>query len=30
MMAPFFGIVVDVQADPKKVVTGKGGRTGGA
>jgi hypothetical protein len=31
MMAPFFGIVVDVKQDPEKVVTVKGGRgRGGA
>jgi len=30
MMAPFFGIVVDVKADPKKVVTVKGFPRGGA
>jgi hypothetical protein len=30
MMAPFFGIVVDVKQDPEKVVTVKGGRGRGA
>jgi hypothetical protein len=30
MMAPFFGIVVDVKADPRKVVTVKGTARGGA
>jgi hypothetical protein len=30
MMAPFFGIVVDVKKDPEKVVTVKGGRGRGA
>src|SRR6266567_4063913 len=30
MMAPFFGIVVDVKADPRKVVTVKGTPRGGA
>ena len=30
MMAPFFGIVVDVQVDPRKIVTVKGLRGGGA
>jgi hypothetical protein len=26
MMAPFFGVVVDIKQDPEKVVTVKGGR----
>jgi hypothetical protein len=30
MMSPFFGIVVDMKADPKKVVTAKGSLAGGA
>jgi hypothetical protein len=30
MMAPFFGIVVDVHVDPRKIVTVKGLRGGGA
>jgi hypothetical protein len=30
MMAPFFGVVVDSKADPKKVVTMKGARDSGA
>ena len=30
MMAPFFGVVVDVKRDPEKVVTVKGGRVRGA
>jgi hypothetical protein len=30
MMAPFFGIVVDIKEDPEKVVTVKGGRGRGA
>jgi hypothetical protein len=30
MMSPFFGIVVDVTADPKKVVTVKGTPAAGA
>ena len=30
MMAPFFGIVVDVKVDPKKVVTVKGAPARGA
>jgi len=30
MMSPFFGIVVDMKVDPKKVVTAKGSLAGGA
>jgi hypothetical protein len=29
-MAPFFGVVVDVKVNPKKVVTVKGGPARGA
>lgn len=30
MMFPFFGVVVDKDADPKKIMTGRGPRPGGA